>query len=70
MMWSCCKNKHWEYKRVFLEWSNIYIQQISVYHHTKEDVTNEDLIFLQYNLDGKVQKQYQDMCQDRYNTLC
>ena len=44
--------------------------QISVDNHTKEDGPKEDLLILQYNLDGKVQKQYQDMCKYGSNTIC
>ena len=44
--------------------------QISADNHTKEDGSKEDIIVLQYNLDGKVHKQYQYMCKDVANTLC
>ena len=44
--------------------------QISAYHLTTEYGPKEELLILQYNLDGKVQKQYQDMCKDGANTLC
>ena len=46
------------------------MHQISADHHTKYSGPKEDLLILQYNLDSKVQKQYQYMCQDRTNTLC
>ena len=44
--------------------------QISSYHHTKQDGSKQDPIILQYNLDSKVQKHYQYMCKDGYNTIC
>ena len=69
-MCSFSENNNWAYRRVFLEWENTHMRQISAYHNTKEDGYKEELRILKYNLDVKVQKQYQDMCQDRYNTLC
>ena len=38
-------------------------------NHTKEDGYKQELIISQDNLDDQVQKQYQDMCQEGYNTL-
>ena len=46
------------------------MHQISADHHTKQYGSKEDLLILKYNLDIKVQKQYQYMCQDGTNTLC
>ena len=43
--------------------------QISAYYNTKEYGPKEELIILQYKLDGKVHKQYQYMCQGVNNTL-
>ena len=43
--------------------------QISADNHTKEDLPKEELLKLQYNLDGKVQKQYQYMCHYGDNTI-
>ena len=45
------------------------MRQISAYHNTKEDVSKEDILIFQYNLDVKVQKQLQDMFQEGYNTI-
>ena len=64
------KNKAWTNRRVLLEWENTHTQQISAYHHTKEDRYKEELLILQDNLYDKVQKQYQYMCQEGDNTLC
>ena len=64
------KNKAWEKRRVLLLWENTHIRQISADHHTKEDGPKEEFSILQYNLDDQVQKQYQDMFQEGYNTLC
>ena len=44
--------------------------QISADNRNKQDGVKEDLLILQYNLDGKLKKQYQDMCQDGTNILC
>ena len=44
--------------------------QVSVDNPTKYDGSKEELLILQYNLYGKLQKQYQDMCQDGANNLC
>ena len=43
---------------------------MSAYHHTKEDGSNKEILILQYNLDERVHKQYQDLCQEVNNTLC
>ena len=65
-----CYGKHyWEDKRVFLEWTNTHMCNISADNHTKVDGFKEEIPILKYNLDGKVQKQYQDMCGFRTNTL-
>ena len=70
-MCSCYeKMRPWENRRVSLEWENTHTHQISADNHTKEDVYKEELLILQYNLDDKVQKQYQDICQEGDNTLC
>ena len=44
--------------------------RISADHHTKENGPKEELSILQDNLDYQVQKKYQDICQEVYNTLC
>ena len=41
--------------------------QISADHLTTEYGSKEELLILQYNLDGKLQKQYPDMFQDDTN---
>ena len=46
------------------------MHQISADHQTKVDWSKEKLLILQDNMDDQVQKQYQYMCQDGYNTLC
>ena len=46
------------------------MRQISADHLTKEDGTKEELSILKDNLDDQVQKKYQDMYQEGYNTLC
>ena len=46
------------------------MRQISLDHHTKDDGFKEELSVLQDNLDYQVQKKYQDICQEGYNTLC
>ena len=43
--------------------------QTSLDHHTKEDGTKEELYILQDNLDDQVQKKYQYICQEGYNTI-
>ena len=43
--------------------------QISADNYTKEDGSKEELLILKYNLDGKVHKQYQDICQDGTTNL-
>ena len=63
------KNIYWEDRIVFLEWENTHMHQISSDNHTKQYGSKENPLMLQYNLDGKVQKQYQYMCQDGANTL-
>ena len=57
-------------RRVLLEREKQYMRQISADHHTKEDGSKEELLILEYNLDEKVHKKYQDMCQEGDNTLC
>ena len=64
------KNKAWEIRRVLLEWENTYTHQISTDHHTKEYGYKEGLLILKDNLNDQLQKQYQYMCQEGYNTLC
>ena len=51
-------------------WENKNILHISVDNNTKEDGPKEELSNLQDNLYDKVQKKYQDMCQDIDNNLC
>ena len=46
------------------------MHHISADHDIKEDGPKEDIMILQYNLDGKVQKQHQDISQEGDNTLC
>ena len=38
--------------------------------HAKEDGSKEELLVLQYNLGGKIQKKYQYMCQDGAYKIC
>ena len=64
------KNMAWENRRVFLGWEKTHMHQISLDHHTKDDGFKEELSVLQDNLDYQVQKKYQDICQEGYNTLC
>ena len=64
------KNKARQNRRFLLECENTHIHQISADHHTKEDGYKEELLILQDNLDDKVHKNYQDMCQEVYNILC
>ena len=45
------------------------MRQIITYHHTKEYGPKENIITLQYKLDGKLHKQYQYMCQYGANNL-
>ena len=58
------KNKYWENIRVLLERENAHMHQISADNHTKQEGSNEELLVLQDNMDGQVQKKYQDMCQE------
>ena len=46
------------------------MRQISADHYTKSDGTKKELSILQDNLDDQLQKKYQDMCQEGYNTFC
>ena len=43
---------------------------ISANRHTKEYGPKEELSILKDNLGDKVQKKYQNMCQEEYNILC
>ena len=43
--------------------------QISADNNTKEDGFNKELLILKYNMNEKVHKQYQDMCQEVDNNL-
>ena len=60
MMHSCSENKYWSDRRVFHEWANTHMRQISAERHTKEDCSKGELLILQYNRYVTVQKQYQD----------
>ena len=46
------------------------MHQISADNHIKEYGPKEELPILQDNLDDQVQKKYQDMCREGYNTFC
>ena len=46
------------------------MHQINADHNTKYNGSKEGIIILQYKMYGKVQKKYQYMCQEGYNTLC
>ena len=46
-----------------------HLIQIVKDYHTKEDYSKYELLFLQYNLGGKVQKQYQDVCKEGANAI-
>ena len=46
------------------------MHHISADHRTKEDEPKEELYILQDNLDYRVQKKYQNMCQEGYTALC
>ena len=46
------------------------MRQISSDHHDKENGPKEELSILQDNMDDQVQKKYQGMYQEVYNTLC
>ena len=61
---------HLSDRRVFLEWKNTHMHQIIAYKNTKEYGTKDELLILQYNLDGKVHKKCQYICQGGDNTLC
>ena len=50
------KNNYWAYRRVLLDWENTHMFQISADNYTKEDGSKEEILILQYNLDGKVHK--------------
>ena len=70
MICYCSKFFYWEDRIELLEWLKRHMCQISADNHTKEDGYKYELLILQYNLDGKVQKQYQEMFQDGANTIC
>ena len=46
------------------------MRQISADHNTEEYGSKEEVLVLQYNLYGKVKKQYQYMWQEVDNNLC
>ena len=45
------------------------MRKMSADRHTKLYGSKKEILILQYNLNGKVQKQYQDMCQEGDNNL-
>ena len=70
MMCYYSENNYREDRRFLLEWENIHMCQIIADNHAKEDGSKEELLVLQYNLGGKIQKKYQYMCQDGAYKIC
>ena len=48
----------------------MHTREISAYRHTKENGSKEELLVLKYNLDNRVQEQYQYIFLELDNTLC
>ena len=59
------ENKAWSDRIVCLEWSTTYLNQISEHNHIKCDGSKENVLLLQDNIYGQVQKKYPDICRSK-----